>query len=692
MTVAAIRKHTGWLIWVAYFVVPTDAGGLVGGIPLGPLEAAALLTLIWLAVRGEAPGGAWMLAGILVVSTAGAALVPGTGGFRARYFANAAATGSPERSTEFRDRAFTRIDRRLDFAAGGPEFLLAFFNDPSRFNFYQPGGPRRRQLEFAAAWSGQWWAAAGSYTLYLDAPQSNAQLFVDGGQVASVTPTSGPIEVTLPLAAGWHRLDASLSSPYGAARRFSAGEIRDGARRPFSSSTVVTQRVRPWQVAAVRLLRLAKTAVDSAVVAWLGWLFAVSLRRHLAGLAGGLSTLGQRSWLFPMLAIAVVTEALLFAWPWAQQLMVMAGGDDPMTYEWYSRDILLNGILMTVGAPIGAGEPFYYQAFYPYFLAAIHALFGEGMFGVLLIQRLLVAFTVWVIVKIAVEIAGEDAWPGALVCGIVFAVWKQSRISADLLNESLYVPLLVAWTAVVIRACRSSTTLRALGAGVLGAITAMTRSTVLLAWPMIFVACWHAWRAVPGWRLRLGVLVLSSIAVFSLVAARNWIVSGQFVMTSSELGVTLLGGNEPPRGLVIDLRARGAFYRRLGLSDYTAQVVEYAIVAPRTLAWHQGKKALFALGFYEPYAPGWGYSPIYMAGWLLAVAGLIVAMRSGRALPVAIVLPAVVSASQFIAVVAVYPKAERLILPIHALLVPYAGIAVATAASTLRKRFRPEPR
>ena len=692
MTVAAIRRHGGWLIWVAYFVIPTDAGGLVGGIPLGPLEAAALLTLIWLAVRGEIPGGAWLLAAVLVISTAGAALVPGTGGFRARYFANAGATGSHERSTEHRDRSFTRIDQRLDFAPGGPEFPLAFFNDPSRFNFYQPGGPRRRLLEFAAAWSGQWWAEAGTSTLYLEAPRSNARLFVDGGQVASVTPTSGPIEIALPLAAGWHRLDANLSSPYGAPRRFSAGDIRDGVRRPFSSSTVVTQRVRPWQVTAMRLLRLAKTTGDGAVLAWLGWLFAVSLRRHLAKLAGGLSTLAQRSFLFPILAIAAVTEALLFAWPWTKQLMVMAGGDDPMTYEWYSRDILLNGILMTHGAPVGAGEPFYYQAFYPYFLAAVHALWGEGMFGVLLIQRLLVAFTVWVIVKIAVEIAGEDVWPGALVCGVVFAVWKQSRISADLLNESLYVPLLVAWTAVVIRAIRAPTTPRALGAGVLGAVTAMTRSTVLLAWPMVFVACWQAWRASSGWRLRLGVLVLSSIAVFSLVAARNWIVSGQFVMTSSELGVTLLGGNEPPSGVAIDLRARGALYQRLGLNDYTAQVVEYAIVAPQAFLLHQGRKALFALGFYEPYAPGWGYSPIYIAGWLLAVAGFVVAMRSGRALRVAIVLPALVAASQLIAVVAVYPKAERLILPIYALLVPYAGIAVASAAGVLRRKIRQQPR
>ena len=56
-----------------------------------------------------------------------------------------------------------------------------------------------------------------------------------------------------------------------------------------------------------------------------------------------------------------------------EQVMMLVGGDDTMTYEGYARDILLNGILMSGGQPLGQGEPFYYQAFYPYFLAAMHA-------------------------------------------------------------------------------------------------------------------------------------------------------------------------------------------------------------------------------------------------------------------------------------------------------------------------------
>ena len=53
------RRIIALLIWAAYFIVPNDAGGLVGGLPLGPIEAAALLAIGWLAIfGGRAAAGA----------------------------------------------------------------------------------------------------------------------------------------------------------------------------------------------------------------------------------------------------------------------------------------------------------------------------------------------------------------------------------------------------------------------------------------------------------------------------------------------------------------------------------------------------------------------------------------------------------------------------------------------------------
>jgi len=681
-------RSLGLLLWAAYLVVPTDAGGVIHGIPLGPIDAAALMTVGWLAWDGRRLSGAPILAALLAVSMATAAAIPGSGGFRARYFANASATGPHERSTEYPDSVFTRIDERLHFAPGGPEFPLAFFNDNSRFNFYRADEPHRRRLEFAVSWSGLWWVDAGRHHLYVDAPAAVGEVFVDGARIVAASPDAGSASAEISLTGGWHRLDVRFSSPYAGPRQFSAGIIAGDTRRPFDASTVVTQQIRGWQMTSAQLLRAGKTVADVAVLGWLAWLFATSVRRRAALGSWRASPTGRWRRLVPLLAIVAAIEALIFAWPWSHQLFLLAGGDDPMTYEGYARDILLNGVLMNGGLPPGQGQPFYYQAFYPYFLAALHALFGEGMFGIMLIQRLLAAFTIWKLMEIAVDLSTEAVWGSALAIATLFVCWKLWPLSSDLLSESLYVPLVVAWTASLIRACRLPSRRRTLATGVLGGFAAITRSTVLLSWAVVWPVCWFAWKGTARRGTLLAILAVASLGVFSLIAIRNGIVAHVFAPTSTELGITLLGGNEIPQGVTLDLAARASLYHRLGIGELTAQVIEYAITAPGLFARNLGRKALFALGFYEPYAPGWGYSPVYIAVWTSAVAGLVLAFRAHPAARAASLLPALIALSQFLAVVVVYPKGERLILPVHVLLVPYSAIAAWSAIAALRARRR----
>jgi len=389
--------------------------------------------------------------------------------------------------------------------------------------------------------------------------------------------------------------------------------------------------------------------------------------------------LTQVMWIFAAVAAA---EAVIFALPWWQQNMVLIGGDDTMTYEGYARDILLNGVLMNGGRPPGEGEPFYYQAFYPYFLALEHALFGEGMFGVVLVQRLLAAFAAWQLVAIAVALSVEAAWVVALPMASAFIAWKFWPIAAQPLNESLYVPLLAATAASLLRTARAPTLRRAGLAGLLSGVTAITRSTVLLSFAVVWPACWLIWKGRPKRHTLLALLAVSTLAVFSLIAIRNGIVARTFAPTSTELGITLLGGNEVPPGVAIDFSTRGHVYKRFGIGELTATVMEYAITAPGAFLQHQGRKALFALGFYEPYAPGWGYSPVYIAVWTTAIAGLALAVRQHAAIWV--LLPALIAVTQFVAIVIVYPKGERLILPVHLLLVPYSAVFLARLVRTSR--------
>ena len=672
--------------WLAYFLLPTSFG-IVDGIPAGPIDTIGLLLVLWAIAHGVRLQFEKTVLAALVVTLAVTAAIPGEPGLEARYFANATATGPHERGTEHPNAGFTRIDREIAFGSDIRDFPLAFFNDNSRFNFYQAHEPHRRRLEFSVAWSGFWNTPAGGQTVFLDAPGASAELFVDGQRLAGVSAQSGPAEHTLSLSAGWHRLHIAFFSPYGAPREFSAGIVSDGTRAAFGSTTVRTERVSAAQQALLVVVDVLKKGFDVAALLWLAGIGSLLVLRRLGELWQ--QPLSADRAAIALVAAAGAVEALRYAWPWTRLLLLLPGGDDPMTYEGFARDIQLNGILMNFGKPLGEGEPFYYQAFYPYFLAAAHTVFGEGTFGVLFLQRWLVVLTAAAIIRIATDLGGRAVWPAALVTGGLFVWWKLAPISADLLNESLYVPLLVAWVALLVRTSARPSTVGAAATGIVGGLAAITRSTAILSWPLVWAAWAWTWRRRGGWAGIAGAMVITSLAVFSLVSLRNWIVARTFAPTSTELGVTLLGGNEPPPHVTIDLSARRATYERFGVSDNTARVIEFAIVAPREFARGLGRKALFALGFYEPYAPGWGRSPVYIAVWTSAIAGLGMALRRGHVPPLAAALPAVVALTQYVAVVIVYPKGERLILPVHTLLVPYAALALASLAAAATRSAVP---
>lgn len=658
------RRSIALLIWAAYFIIPNDAGGLVRGLPLGPIEAAALLAIGWLWFYGGRLPVAPLAAVVMVLTTAAGLAVPGTNGFRARYFSTIDATGAPERSPGYSDRAFTRIDEHLHFAPGDRELPLNFFNDNGRFGFFQVRPRERSELEFSARWSGQWWAPADVDAIYVDAPKATGEVFVDGKKV------DGEVSVT----PGWHRLDVTLSSPYGAPREFSAGTVRDGLFVPFDSREIVTQQIREWQMTFASGLRITRMIADAAALALVLAVFALAVWKRIAALLEPAGDHERRAQVIALFAAAAALDALRFAWPWATQVMLLVGGDDTLTYETYARDILFNGILMAGGQPLGQGEPFYYQAFYPYFLAGTHAIFGEFMFGAVLLQRLLAAFAIVKLVEIAVRCTAERAWIVALPIATAFIGWKFWHIADEPLNESLYVPLLVASTAAMIRLCDRPGNVSALWTGVLSGVAAITRSTVLVGWVAAWPAVWLALEGKPRRTRTLALVIASFLAVFSLVAIRNAIVAGVFAPTSTELGITLLGGNELPPGMTIDPE-RLKFYHRIGISDITASVIDYAISEPRLFAINLGRKALFVLGFYEPYAPGWGYSPVYILTWTTALAGLWLVLKNRDGSPWPLLIPAIVSLTQFIAIVVVYPKGERLVVPVHVLLIPYCAAA-----------------
>ena len=74
--------------------------------------------------------------------------------------------------------------------------------------------------------------------------------------------------------------------------------------------------------------------------------------------------------------------------------------------------------------------------------------------------------------------------------------------------------------------------------------------------------------------------------------------------------------------------------------------------------------------------------------WVSAPAGMAFMVRGASAPGMVALVPLLVAMTQYLAVVVVYPKGERLILPVHTLLVPYAAIA----AHAVWRRIAPRPR
>jgi hypothetical protein len=669
-----VGRDASALVWIAYVAVPRPAGGVIDGVPLGPLEAAALVAIGWLLIQRAGLAGTRWVAAALAVGFGVSLLVPDHGGFEARYYATPDATGAFERSTEHRGRNFTRIDRAIDFETGHAEFPLAFFNDLGRFNFYQPYEPTRELMAFSVVWDGHWLVESGGAPreLYLDAPGAGAQIVVDGVTVVSVAPLDAAHFAMVTPERGWHTLQVRFTSPYGSPRRLSAGERLGDRRVPFGAPAVSAVRSEPWQVAARPWLRGLTTAIDASVLVWLDVLLLLAIRDAFRRMRAHRPVLAPGQDLLAFLLVAAAIEALVFARPWSSRLMTLVGGDDTLTYESYARQIQLDSFLLAQGG----GEPFFYQVLYPYVLAAMHVVFGESMFGPLLVQRLLLALVVWTIVKIAVRIGGEAVWWSALACGVAFAYVLMAPISAKLLNESLFIPLLAAWTTASLSVGASPTPWRAAGAGLLGGVTTLTRSTALLAWPVVLSIWWLSWKAMPRRALLLATMLVCSCSVMSLIAIRNWVVVHELILLPGELPVTLYGGNEPPPGLSIDEERHRALYDRFGLHPFTRQVAEYALTAPGPFLQNLMNKALFALGYFDFYAPGLGYSAGLLMISMGSLAGLLLTIRSPACPLWLALLPVLIALTQYVSVVIVYPKGMRLILPFHALMVPYAAVAV----------------
>jgi hypothetical protein len=659
------------LLWTAYIVLPAAGWGVFHGAPVGAAGLVALGAIWWIwTFGGPLPGRTmWIL--ILLKLLAGPFLLVDRG-MRADYFADARWTPPAEQSIDYPGRRFTRIDRRLAYGdQGEPDLPLYFFNDSSRFNFYQASEPDRRTLPFSARWQGYVLVrtAQPGRMLYASGQDVAAEIWVDGSRSVVLEPSAGEALGQARWPAGWRHLVVRLTSTSGG-HRFEAGMIgADETRTPFSDAEIVGRSFAPSRMAVDRIVRAFSGAIDAVLIA----ILAVGTAMTLAGAArrfGDARALVALGW------FASAVLAVLFARPAANHLILFEGGSNYLVQESRARDIALHGPLMLLGGPRGEAQPFDDQPLYPYFLALVHLLAGEDLFGVFVVQWLLAFGVVQMAGMIGAALFGEIAGRATLVLGGIYFVAKLAPLSHQLVSENLFIPLVTAWTLLLIRMSAPASSERtAAGTGFIAGLATLARSTLLIGWVFVLPVLAGAVRRGVMAARPVAVMFVTAGAVMSMAVVRNVIASHRIAPVTMSSGVNVFIVNQPPVTM-----ARS--------DDDPGTAGQVAGSASGPFARRVAARALYGLGDFDRLVPGAGGASGLILTWCAALIGAGLVLRGhapdGLHGPVR-ALPAVLSLSHFAVVVLLVPHldGDRLMLPFYVLLLPYAALGTMRAIDFL---------
>lgn len=668
-----------------YLLLPGHPLGLLRGAPLDWLGLTALLGLgcllfgFGLPLAGplgrRAPLLTLLLVGLIVAKLVLWWVAP-VYGLAASYYPRARVGDAPERSTAHRHAPYTRVER----APASPDFGLHFFNDVERFNYYEPSDPDRNALPFAVRWRGYLHVPAdATYPLGL-AARGVGVLAIDGATVLTVNGRDGEDadELALPLAAGAHAMQ--LDYVYHPARAGAVPSLRvsadiGGGLEPLAAPRLTVEPVSATALARDRWLALVATALDLVVLGgllvlgaatvwrlWLGlgrpgllssgagWRHRDAVR--LPGTAGVPGTGGMpvdamgataapavERPLLALLLLGVLVYALLTTADLQGRAVILEGGQDWLTYESYARDILLNGPLMTLGEPLGKGKPFFFQPFYPYYLAGLHWLAGEAVWGPVVLQLFGTGVAGVALYYLARRLYGVRAAVAALALFLVLFLTQLDWIARKLLSENLYFIVLPLGLLYTVRAIDEQRLGDAAWAGFWLGVGSITRAPTLLFVPCAALIVAVAWRrAGCSWRQAAAALLLLGLvtaAVASLVPIRNYIVSGRPALVATNGGATLLLAHQPTEKVRLGGVDRDPLYNALKLDRATREVAEFIRQDPVGYLWTLVPLGLYAVGIsgaVEGFPP---LAPDVLAITVLYVAALarLRSARTVRALP-----------------------------------------------------------
>jgi tetratricopeptide (TPR) repeat protein len=217
-------------------------------------------------------------------------------------------------------------------------------------------------------------------------------------------------------------------------------------------------------------------------------------------------------------------------------------------HDWWARGLAFDRWT----PPSGEADPqigttaYFRPPGYPYFLAAVYRLFGEGYVAPRIVQMALGLGNALLAFWIGRRWFGRA--PGLVLAAGMCGYWIFTYYEAEFHDPVLFITLLL--TSVLLLGLwrdRGSVGFAA-GAGLSGGLAAVVRPNAIavLALAVLWIV-WAGWRGAKPqpWRTSaLTLLVAATLAILP-VTLRNWLVARDLVLLTTNGGVNLYIGNHP---------------------------------------------------------------------------------------------------------------------------------------------------
>lgn len=212
-------------------------------------------------------------------------------------------------------------------------------------------------------------------------------------------------------------------------------------------------------------------------------------------------------------------------------------GDALGYYTWAQR--------IAAGDWVGS-EVFYQAPLYPYVLAGIQTLLGEGVWPIRIVQMVMGVGACVLLAAAGRRMFGPMAgW----LAGLGLAVYPTAIYFDGLIQKTSLTMLLVAWLLALLAGTvtRERSVWTWLAIGLAMGLLALVRENAMVFVPLILL--WlGAGYADAGWRAKAawaGAMLLGLVLTVGPVVGRNYALSGEWHVSTSQLGSNFYIGNNP---------------------------------------------------------------------------------------------------------------------------------------------------